>query len=796
MEKVSFKYLLTEELTLKDKKIRIRCIRIPMIQRDYAQGRKGEEIVRDHFLESIFNALVNSDDILKLDFVYGSVEQNEKDFHFIPLDGQQRLTTLFLLYWYIGTRELQNDAEGLHRLTSLLTRFTYETRNTSSKFCEKLASCKVSFEKSPSEEIMDHDWFHLIFKKDPTIKAMLNMLDAIHEKYNELSPQSFFDKLELLQFYILPLSDYNLSDELYIKMNARGKQLSEYENFKADLIKWMKNGHKEEQFQKSVKYKGKEMPYYLEIATKLDNTWTDLFWAYSNKKAIDPMMMRFVHRFLVNQHIINTGISNKELHQDRLFKAFYGDSGDDNVIIYQDIKNYKELLEIEENFSTLVLVLDALSLHYKVIRKVVKPIWGIEWDFFADSINQRQRIVFLALTLYLVKNPEFNETLFSHWVRVVWNITENTNIDSVRTMAGLMGLISELSEYSNEIYRFLGDFSNEIKSDSSAVAVNEERLKASFILKDPLWEGVFMVAEAHSLFRGSIDFIMTEDMTMDLFKRRTTMANQVFDENGVRKHFQGNGHIFLRALISRINEDLIGLTFTDTIDKDNHLRSMLASNQIIKNTTRLLFSLDSVEDMEIKLNEFVKEDSQMKGWGPDSENFQKRLRRSHEALYKKQYLQKWMQANKATRFGWNEDHLYISEPKSWYNWVMVDTCRNQVINKLITEFGFHTGNICSIDNDILIPYYWGKHDIEVIGKIYDFECNLIFDNQSNLSIWIHDDKTGTLNETLGSIEKNQFWICIKRYDYCDENVYDELVRDIFDENNSQSIVSTIKPFGN
>ena len=41
---------------------------IPKLQRDYAQGRKGKESLRENFLSSIKRAL-DSDKQLKLDFV-------------------------------------------------------------------------------------------------------------------------------------------------------------------------------------------------------------------------------------------------------------------------------------------------------------------------------------------------------------------------------------------------------------------------------------------------------------------------------------------------------------------------------------------------------------------------------------------------------------------------------------------------------------------------------------------------------------------------------------------------------
>ena len=71
---------------------------IPIIQRDYAQGRIGKEYLREPFLGQLFDALQQQNTELVLDFVYGSVEKGV----LYPLDGQQRLTTLWLLHWYLA----------------------------------------------------------------------------------------------------------------------------------------------------------------------------------------------------------------------------------------------------------------------------------------------------------------------------------------------------------------------------------------------------------------------------------------------------------------------------------------------------------------------------------------------------------------------------------------------------------------------------------------------------------------------------------------------------------------------
>ena len=66
-----------------------------------------------------------------LDFVYGS-DSIAKDF--MPLDGQQRLTTLFLLHYYAAL--ISPDATEKDFAT--LARFSYATRNCTVAFCKQI----------------------------------------------------------------------------------------------------------------------------------------------------------------------------------------------------------------------------------------------------------------------------------------------------------------------------------------------------------------------------------------------------------------------------------------------------------------------------------------------------------------------------------------------------------------------------------------------------------------------------------------------------------------------------------
>lgn len=79
--------------------VQLKKIVIPIIQRDYAQGRLDPEVnrVRKRFLEALYKAVTEQP--IVLDFVYGDIDT---DGVMTPLDGQQRLTTLFCS---IGTRQ-------------------------------------------------------------------------------------------------------------------------------------------------------------------------------------------------------------------------------------------------------------------------------------------------------------------------------------------------------------------------------------------------------------------------------------------------------------------------------------------------------------------------------------------------------------------------------------------------------------------------------------------------------------------------------------------------------------------
>ena len=220
------------------KLLREHKIEIPIIQRDYAQGRKDKEEVRDNFLNALFQS-INTNTSIQLDFIYGSIEKENINVVSQPLDGQQRLTTLFLLHWYAAVKSQLLNSKNI----DILKKFSYETRISSREFCNTLVSNPVHLTKTIDlrSEIVDSAWFFLSWKKDPTIDAMLRTLNDIHKYF--FNVENLWEKLtsdeSLISFYHIELEDIGLTDDLYIKMNARGKTLTDFENFKANFERYL-----------------------------------------------------------------------------------------------------------------------------------------------------------------------------------------------------------------------------------------------------------------------------------------------------------------------------------------------------------------------------------------------------------------------------------------------------------------------------------------------------------------------------------------------------------------------------
>jgi hypothetical protein len=483
-------------------------IAVPIIQRAYAQGGRGNDATVEEkghaFLKYIVDTLCSSTNKIELDFIYGTVEDGK----IMPLDGQQRLTTLFLLHWYIAQKEnhLTDDVKDI------LKRFTYETRSSARYFCRNLCDFKASMESTSSllrDVIENERWFVLSWKNDPTVLSMLGMLDKIHKKLRE-HEELLWDKLVSAKdiapiiFFYTPLEAFNLTDELYIKMNARGKELTAFEKFKASIEKKIDAENWDD---------GKQLDKT--FGNQMDNNWTDLFWQYRSPVKnntnqitayqIDKSLLRFFAAVLVNHY---AGID-----EEKTMKLF--NNAETIVPADFDKESYSYLYETTNLFyNAWGNLKDVLPINNAVFW------WGdtpIKMNCFDDffklfiafnndrAMTWQQRVLFYGFTLYLKNNTSLDTVKLSDWLCFVRNIITNGIIDAYTPFVSAKKRLDEFAQSSGNIYLHL--ISATTASGFASEQIREEIRKARIYQSSPGTQAIIQEMENCNFCRGRVSFV-------------------------------------------------------------------------------------------------------------------------------------------------------------------------------------------------------------------------------------------------------------------------------------------------
>jgi len=533
----TFINIFEQEVLLKDgNKISPKKIIIPIIQRDYAQGREITEIrhVRQRFLDALYKAVTEKP--VKLDFIYGDISE---DGILTPLDGQQRLTTLFLLHWYAAKKENISSGE-----TKFLKNFSYETRPDSTSFCKNLINFQPAFDdETLSAEIENQSWFPLGWKKDPTVNSMLNMLDAIDEKF--CSVENLFEKLQggAISFYFLAISDMGLTDELYITMNSRGKPLTDFEHFKAE-------------FKRKLDELDRELAD--KIIFKIDTIWTDLLWNYRDEKnLIDGGFLRYF-RFLCDILLYKRGGTPQGKNRtefdliDEIFKQ-----GD----VYKNIdfieKSFDCWCKVEKAEKISNFFEEKISLGDRNKKEVNKhtigkiicyfnnvnlfeeclKFYGTTKDGRIRKFSLAATVTLYAFLFYLLNREKIPAEKFQRRIRIINNLVNNSGSGELsdsesrnngnRIPAMLRQIESILLEEKILTYDELRE---EILNyyNFNETQLKEERAKLSWTKENPDKAESLFELEDHYLLYGQIGIIGLEEPKY--FERFISLFNCDYDK--------------------------------------------------------------------------------------------------------------------------------------------------------------------------------------------------------------------------------------------------------------------------
>lgn len=491
---------------------RVDRIEIPIIQRDYAQGRLSDLVarIRANFLDALHGAVTTSTSIT-LDFVYGDVV----DGTLRPLDGQQRLTTLFLLHWYFAWRA------GTLDLDLGWKRFEYATRPSARRFCECLVQSNPPSESALSYWIKDQAWFLHTWRHDPTIDSMLVMLEAIHQKFADVNHSEAWGRLvsssdPAITFHLLPIEKMGLSEDLYIKMNSRGKPLTEFENFKARF---------EGVLERSVPHRVEE------FARKVDGAWADVLWPLrGSNNIVDEEFLNYF-QFITDicewrDQRFSTGTF--EARAERVFGSSNERAADHLDFLIQCFDTWKDVDSASvfaETFSLKPVPLDSHDLS-KVVLYVAQL---ATVDLFSDCCKGRARLSWpRILLLYAVLLHRLNETSeFPRRLRVLRNLIEASG-NELRS--------SNMPLLLAEVRSLIVDGDLETIETFNQGQVADEKLKSEMLRQHPGLEVDLFHLEDHPLLRGCL---VAFELDPAVFARRAKAFHEVFSDTGLLRELTG-----------------------------------------------------------------------------------------------------------------------------------------------------------------------------------------------------------------------------------------------------------------
>lgn len=508
---------------------------IPQLQRDYAQGRAEAKELRERFLSQILRVL-RGEGRLNLDFVYGYDKALSPNHHpiFYPLDGQQRLTTLWLLHWYLlPSKPAAEEREWL-------LRFSYRTRSSSTRFCQLLVEhAVVDRSRLDVAAIKDQPWYRQSYNADATIAAMLGTLRTIKELVAPEERVALWERLchqRALTFDVIDIKgeEFRLTDELYIKMNARGKPLTSFECYKADLTQALR---KLDNLGKPWPYKKGQLSYADYFAFKVDNEWLDLFYN-GEINGLDKRMYGFIQNIAKLCFFLDPENAKKKVD------AFtYSDSVDvflrrDNVHRLISILDLFERIQakqpLRDFFVTLTPSIRFLDEDRKKAPEAVK-------NLFEDSCDRKASVdlvLMLALSYYMEKY-ELSEPTdgLKDYLRVVRNLLwGERRLDEMRYRSNVR--INSLLTYWSWIESLASreQVLDAIKNSGEVFLKKKEKEKkegklhqrVDFILRYPELKPLIGELEDHPLLAGQLGIF---DLSKDAneFERQAKAFKQIFD---------------------------------------------------------------------------------------------------------------------------------------------------------------------------------------------------------------------------------------------------------------------------
>lgn len=640
----SFKRILNEYL-----------IYVPSFQRNYIQGSDEFKDKRDRLLDDIFESL-KSRKVIDLGFVYGRSEESYKGRLFYPYDGQQRLTTLYFLYLMLYFRNRKKES-----IKGLKGKLSYQTRQSTDRFINSFIdwiynSMENEYDlfwnpnNKSSAFIKIQDWFFdYDWEYDVSIKNILSLIDTLKIRILNLENEIAIDEIINLiddkeddnpfKLIFIHIDDIIQNDELYIKINARGKALSHFENLKSDINNLWRNE---------------------DYKSKLDGAWTEYVWKESSKDSnsgtIEERFDSDFYNSFKNIFYLNY-LSNIE---KPLTPAFINEIKNEWDNAFNKGKINKDW-ENKASCDVISYFFDAVSHPNYLFEKQADGYGNLLFKENPGYVECLKIYVYYYLisNIYKSRNcvTDLEIVLFDEILTLFKRLIDNQDkyldsIDSLIKAIKSSKYLIDKSIESNGILNFLQ--SNEVDININKLLglrkeqVEEEILKARLIYKDKRFIDLFEKGYNELRNKGQLGFIFyliknnnklrnirTEDISYESFEKTLNqiISIQSFTGDFISNRgviFNPNYELLLRAILAKTKDHFFW-------EKSNNLLSFPLLNDdrdMSLHTFLNCYSSNNPEDVKYKFNLLDGLREVLNLFDPNKDNIEEVLKRIIED-YKK-----------------------------------------------------------------------------------------------------------------------------------------------------------------
>lgn len=516
-----------------------RRIIIPDLQRDYCWGNEdnikstGEngELVSG-FVNNLLTQFdeyqnKNDKDCLNLGLFYGyEVPAN----HIQLCDGQQRLTTLYLLLGMINKKTIEHKdetqlTEGKFR-RYLISDFEYKhddkepylnyaIRESSLYFLSDLV-CKFFIgNEADVENIKSEDWYFDYYNLDPSIQSMLKALSKIESILKDKGLNYYVEfgewLLNKVTFLYFDMENRKNGEETFVVINTTGESLSSTQNLKPLVLQETKFNNTD----------------FKDGEKGIDKCWEEIeTWFWQNRKGendtADAGFAEFLRWISIIEQVDRDAPDEERTDSIKkliqlILQGKHCDFPYKEISFEKIYKSWKALKWIAESLGFSIQCNDYLSPSYKVIFDPRDPGDGEGKEKISrNALGQKDCFVLLPVLKYIYENISSIESdpnkqrnaqriyeFFKNLIRID-NVSK-----AVNTLVGDTIKIIDLILTKNGDLVDLIDPSVDVSNISKQILTAEEMKKLEILRNSTRYlrekvEEAFWKAQEHKIWSGEI----------------------------------------------------------------------------------------------------------------------------------------------------------------------------------------------------------------------------------------------------------------------------------------------------